>query len=138
MSFYFIQYRRSYFFQSLSQTAIIITCCFNFRMNLRIIRFSPVVFVKWFECSSHSSISSLRISFEFNQLGLLIKKHNLNYRILLLDLSLTSLTLGTKTRHNVAVEQNIMNIEIITNAASCWSRSTNERPAPMTHIITTL
>ena len=46
--------------------------------------------------------------------------------------------MGTKTKHNVAVEQNIINIDMIKNAASCCSFKTNERPAPMTHIITTL
>jgi hypothetical protein len=46
--------------------------------------------------------------------------------------------LGTKTKHRVAVEQKIINIDIIKNAASCCSLSTKERPAPITHIITTL
>ena len=50
--------------------------------------------------------------------------------------SALTLTLGTKTKHKVAVEQNIMKMEIITNAASCWSRRTKERPAPITHMIT--
>lgn len=50
----------------------------------------------------------------------------------------TILTLGTNTRQSVVVEQKIMKIEMITNEASCWSRSTNERLAPITHIMTTL
>lgn len=45
-------------------------------------------------------------------------------------------TLGTKTRQSVAVEQKMMNMEMMTKAASCWSRKTKDNPAPMTHMIT--
>lgn len=55
-----------------------------------------------------------------------------------IDWGLTSLTLGTNTKHSVVVEQNMMNIDIMTKAASCCSRSTNDRAAPITHMITTL
>ena len=55
-----------------------------------------------------------------------------------IDWGLTSLTLGTNTKHRVVVEQNMMNIDIMTKAASCCSRSTNDRAAPITHMMTTL
>lgn len=55
-----------------------------------------------------------------------------------IDWGLTSLTLGTNTKHSVVVEQNIMKMDIMTKAASCCSRSTNDKAAPITHMITTL
>lgn len=48
------------------------------------------------------------------------------------------ITLGTKTKQSVAVEQKMMKIEMITKAASCWSRKTKDSPAPITHMMTTL
>lgn len=47
-------------------------------------------------------------------------------------------TLGTKTKHKVAVVQKIMNTEIMMKEASCLSERTKLMAAPMTHIITTL
>lgn len=47
-------------------------------------------------------------------------------------------TFGTKTKHRVAVLQNIMNIANIMNMASCLSAKTKLIAAPVTHMITTL
>lgn len=55
-----------------------------------------------------------------------------------IDWGLTSLTLGTNTKQRVVVEQNMMKMDMMTKAASCCSRSTNDKAAPITHMMTTL
>lgn len=55
-----------------------------------------------------------------------------------MELSFQKSTFGTKTKHKVAVLQNIINIANIINMASCLSANTKLIAAPVTHMITTL
>lgn len=55
-----------------------------------------------------------------------------------MEFSFQKNTFGTKTKHKVAVLQNIINIANIINMASCLSANTKLIAAPVTHMITTL
>lgn len=55
-----------------------------------------------------------------------------------IEFSFEKSTFGTKTKHKVAVLQNIINIANIINMASCLSANTKLIAAPVTHMITTL